>query len=343
MFQEEMVVIRLTLMKEFFDRVNEERRSPIVDRIAERWFDADVVARVGPASSNFVARVTAGERTYYLRFNHESERTLDYYAAEIAFVEYLAARGVRVARPARSKMGAFVERVPTGMGAFHAVLLEAAPGADPELMDLDEPAMRAWGRAMAGLHSAAEGYAGEGRPDWRDHLAFAKGMIPVAEEAAHAELSFVAHALDALQSDTSRFGLIHFDMEADNMRWQDGLPGLFDFDDCARYPFAADVAYALRDLYDDKIERIDLMDPRLRAFVEGYRSGRPLPESDLRLLPLFMRAHNLYWFARLHRSVADGVVPGEEQWTTDLRDKLVSTMDGYREGFERRPVGKYLS
>jgi len=335
-------VIRLTLMKEWFDRVDGERRSPIADRIAEPWFDADASVRCGPASSNFVCRVTEGGRTYYLRFNHESERTVGYYAAEMAFVERLAARGVRIACPVRSKAGAIVESVPTEMGVFHAVLLEEAPGAGPELIEMDEPSMRAWGRAMAGLHTAAEGYEGRGRPDWRDHLAFAKSLIPVAEDAAHAELAFVVHALGALRSDSSCFGLIHFDMEADNLRWQDGVPRIFDFDDCARYWFAADVAYALRDLYEDKIERIDLADTRLRAFVEGYRSRRPLSEDELRLLPLFVRAHNLYWFARLHRSIADGVAPGEEQWTTGLRDKLASTMNGYREDFEERPVSKYL-
>ena len=196
---------------------------------------------------------------------------------------------------------------------------------------------------MAGLHNAAEGYEGRGRPDWHEHLAFVQSTIPAAERAAHAELAVVARGLDVLRLDASRAGVIHFDMEADNMRWQSGVPGIFDFDDCAHYPFAADVAYALRDLYEDRIERIDLTDRRLCAFVEGYRSARPLPESDLRLLPLFMRAHNLYWFARLHRSIADGAIPGEAQWTTDLRSRLSQVMDGFRAGFEKHPVSAFLS
>ncbi len=329
-------------MKEWFDGVDEQRRSPMAERIAARWFDADALVRCGPASSNIVCRVTAEGHAYYLRFNHESERTAADYAAEMAFVEHVVERGVRAARPVRSKTGALVESVPTAMGTFHAVLLEEMPGEDPELLELDEPSLRAWGRAMAGLHDAAEGYEGRGRPDWREHLAWARDTIPAAEEAAHAELAVVARALGALHTDSSRFGLIHFDMEADNMRWQDGAPGVFDFDDCARYPFAADIAYALRDLYEDRIERIDLADRSLRLFVEGYRSRRSLPEEDLRLLPLFVRAHNLYWFARLHRSVADGMLPGEPQWTSSLRARLVSTMDGYRDGFERYPVDSYL-
>lgn len=336
-------MIRLALMKEWFDTVDAERRSPLADRIVLPWFatEAEAVVRCGPASSNIVCRVTAGH-TYYLRCNHETERSGDDYAAEMTFVEHLAARGVRVARPVPLQTGALVESVPTPLGVFHAVLLEAAEGVERELLEMDEPSLRAWGQAMAGLHNAAEGYAGTGRASWREHLAFATNQIPVTEEAAHRELTVVTQALGALPADPARFGLIHFDMEADNMRWRDGVPTVFDCDDCAHNWFAADVAYALRDLYDDRIERIDLNDSRLGAFVEGYRAVRSLPESDVRLLPLFMRAHNLYWFARLHRSVAAGVIPGEPPWTTKLRATLVRTMAEFREGFEQHPVSRYL-
>jgi Ser/Thr protein kinase RdoA (MazF antagonist) len=93
---------------------------------------------------------------------------------------------------------------------------------------------------------------GHGRPDWREHLRFATDLIPVTEEAAHREMAVVVQTLSALPVDATCFGLIHFDMEADNMRWRDGMPTVFDCDDCAHYWFAADVAYALRDLYDDR-------------------------------------------------------------------------------------------
>lgn len=320
-------MIRLTLMKEWFDRVDAEWRSPIAEQIAAPWFagDTQALVRCGPASSNIVCRVTTGGHTYYLRCNHESERSGDDYAAEMAFVEHLAAQGVRVARPVPSRAGALVERVPTPLGTFYAVLLEAAQGAERDLAEMDAPSLQMWGGTMAGLHAAAEGYAGHGRPDWQEHLRFAMDLIPVTEVAAHRELAAVAQALNALPIDVTCFGLIHFDMEADNMRWQDGVPTVFDCDDCAHYWFAADIAYALRDLYADRIERIDLADRRLRAFVAGYRAVRPLPERDLHLLPLFMRAHNLYWFARLSRSIAEGKAPGEPPWTTDLRATLMST------------------
>jgi Ser/Thr protein kinase RdoA (MazF antagonist) len=337
-------MIRLTLMKEWFDRADAEGRSPIAEQIAAPWLAGwpEAVVRCGPASSNIVCRVTADGRRHYLRCNHESERTFDDYVAEMVFVEHLAAQGVRVARPMPSQAGRLVEQVPTPLGIFYAVLLEEAEGVERELMTMNAPSMRMWGGTMAGLHATAQGYTGLGRSDWREHLLFAQNLIPVTEEAAHRELAIVASALGALPVDATCFGLIHFDMEADNMRWQDGVPTIFDFDDSAHYWFAADVAYALRDLYDDRIERINATDPRLQAFVAGYRAVRPLPEHHLQLLPLFMRAHNLYWFARLHRSIAAGMVPGEPSWTTDLRSTLARMMNEFREGFEQHPIRPYL-
>ncbi|GAC1402592.1 MAG: hypothetical protein NVSMB52_16560 [Chloroflexota bacterium] len=336
-------MIRLTLMKEWFDRVDVERRSSIANLIASPWFGSDADVLCGRASSNFVCRVTAGGRTYFLRCNHESERTAEYYAAEMAFVEHLAASGVPVARPIPSKAGALVESVPTEMGTYHAVLLEGVDGEERESADMDEESLAGWGQTMARLHAASEGYVARGRPDWREHLAFARNEIPANEEAAHRELASIGDIFQKLKVDSTNSGTIHFDMEADNLRWKNGEPAVFDFDDCARYPFAADVAYALRGLYEDCIGKLDVADWRLHAFVSGYRRERPLSDSELQLFPLFVRAHNLFWFARIHRSVADGVVPREKEWTTSLRAHLVSIMSRYRNDFEKHPVGQYLN
>jgi len=57
----------------------------------------------------------------------------------------------------------------------------------------------------------------------------------------------------------------------DNLLWRDDEIGIVDFDDCAYYPFAADIALALRDLWEDKVALIDFEDERLQTFVAGYR------------------------------------------------------------------------
>src|SRR5579872_6511288 len=121
-------------MKEWFDRVDTERRSPIAEQIAAPWLagNTEAVVHCGPASSNIVCRVTASGHRRYLRCNHESERTFDEYAAEMAFVEHLASQGVRVARSVPSQAGALVEQIATSLGTFYAVLLEEAEGVERE-------------------------------------------------------------------------------------------------------------------------------------------------------------------------------------------------------------------
>jgi Ser/Thr protein kinase RdoA (MazF antagonist) len=62
---------------------------------------------------------------------------------------------VRVVRPVPSQAGALVEQVPTPLGTFYAVLLEAAEGMERDLMEMDEPSLQVWGGTMASLHAAA--------------------------------------------------------------------------------------------------------------------------------------------------------------------------------------------
>ena len=323
-------------MRRWFDHVS-DGRSPQVERIASAWFDQDADVSTGRASSNFVCRVGHDGRLFYLRCNYESERSAKLYGAEMRFVRHLQQQGFPVCAPISSRNGGVVETVSTDLGRFNAVMLEAAPGSSVGLEDLDESMLRTWGATMARMHRAAEGYDAFDRPSWQDHIAFAEVMIPVEEHAAHVELAAVGARLERV-SPAEDLGLIHFDLEPDNMSWLEGKPWIFDFDDCARYPLVADIAFALRELYDDRIERLDLSDSRWLAFLSGYRSVRDLPDRSLELLPVLIRAHNLYWFARLHRATAEAAPPDEPEWAHRLRLRLLDVVDTYRLGFESQSI-----
>jgi len=54
---------------------------------------------------------------------------------------------------------------------------------------------------------------------------------------------------ELLDRTRDNFGLIHFDFELDNLCWEDALIQMLDFDDCAYHWYAADITYALRDLF----------------------------------------------------------------------------------------------
>ena len=331
-------MMKLNLMKRFFDTVDKHGHSPIAGEIASRWLSGPAKVQCIRASANFVFRVHTSGQDYVLRFNHESEREPSSIAAELEYVLHLAGRGIHVARPVPSLSGRSVESVPTALGVFHAVLFEGLSGREMELSDLGPEGLQRWGRVVGDIHNASEGLSIAGRPAWSDHLASARRIIPRSEVAAWAELDAVEASLRPLPAGPANFGLIHFDLELDNIHWHDGEAGVYDCDDCAWYWFAADVVNALRDLFDDRAERLSLRDERLQAFVQGYRSVRRLDDQDLQHAPLLLRTNNLVQFARIYRSLAEGPLPDEPPWTAQLRAKLSAKLDGYRQSFRDHSI-----
>ena len=193
-------MMKLSLMKRFFDTVDADWRSPLADQIARQWFDVDFQAYCLRASANFAFKVKAGEQDYLLRLNHASERTVEYIAAELAFIEHLAGRGLRVARPLPSQAGNLVESVMTEMGLFHSVLFEFLPGQRRELDDLDVQSIEAWGRALGRLHQASQGFKIEGRSDWSDQLNLLRQIVPPSESVVWREAAVVEELLVNLPS-----------------------------------------------------------------------------------------------------------------------------------------------
>ena len=334
-------MMNLSLMAAFFDTADDgDRHTPLADAIAARWTDGGARVEHRRSSANFVFTV-ADE--YILRFNHENERDLDYIEAELDYIDYLAAQGHPVAPPMPSRTGSRVERVENALGVFHAVLFSVMRGRHRPIVDLDETDFARWGRVLGELHAASLDLDIE-RPSWAEHLADMRGLIPMEESGAHSELDCVARELEGLDGGPDEFGLIHFDFEMDNLLWDDnGRLGIIDFDDCAYYPFAADIALALRDLSDDAIAHIDLTDERLQTFVAGYRQVKSLSDEALRQLPLFMRLGNLMVFARQIWALGDGPEREEPQWTTELRHTLAAELARSRHDFAENPLRLFLS
>ncbi len=331
-------MMQLSLMVNYFATVTPDWRSPVADAVASRWVSPGVDVRVGRASANYVCLLTNPSGRAFLRFNHVSERSAEDYESELAFVEYLAGHGLRVARPVRSRSGNLVEQVATPLGTMVAVLFEALEGRQYETGDLSPAQFEAWGRVMGELHALSVQYNGPARPSWIDHLAYARQYIPVSETAAWREMDSVERALSQRPADPANFGMIHYDFEQDNIVWQDNHISVLDFDDCARYWYAADVACALRDVYDDTISRVDLHHPSLCAFVRGYRTVKLLPDEELRYLPVYYRLQQLYTFARVTRSIAGTLSPTAPTWAHDLRAKLAGHLAARREDFITHPI-----
>ena len=93
------------------------------------------------------------------------------------------------------------------------------------------------------------------------------------------------------------------------------------------------LGFALRDLFDDRADRVDLEDPRLLRFLEGYRSLRPLDPAEFMALPLFLAHNHLVHFGDLLRVLEDAPQAGDPAWSLELRQKLEGKLNKYRQVF----------
>jgi Ser/Thr protein kinase RdoA (MazF antagonist) len=109
---------------------------------------------------------------------------------------------------------------------------------------------------------------------------------------------------------------------------------VIDFDDCAHDWHAADIAYALRDLFEDRASRVDPGNPLLGAFIRGYRSVRPLDDAEFNRLPLFMLMSNLIFYSSLRLIAEEPSAANEPEWVNGIRNKLHGKRRKYHQELE---------
>ena len=327
-------MMKLSTMQALTDTVNDKQESAIADQILSYWEHDKGTAKYFRASANFqFVFQKAGER-YFLRFNHSTERSTDRIHAEVDYINYLSSKGLIIAKPIPSLTGHFVESVPTSLGVFHAVVFEELAGTQfEEIEELTPEIFKRWGKSLGELHRATKGYKAAVRPTWKDHLTMISEYLPTTEQTAHLALRKLQEQLARLSINENIYGLIHFDFELDNIVWNTDKTGIIDFDDSAFYWFVADIAFALRDLYDDSVKKVELQNESFQNFIDGYRQVKEITQEDLELIPMFLRLHNLITFAKLHRALGIHEIQGEPVWLEELRKKMSRKMQIYRDGF----------
>lgn len=218
--------------------------------------------------------------------------------------------------------------VATGIGAMHAMVVEPAPGAEVDAGALTESQAWHWGQALARLHRDAAGL-GAGLPE-----SFG-GLRDIGELFADdAELVEATARLTDVMSELprceDRWGVVHGDFELDNMAWQEDGPVAYDFDEAALSWYAADVAFALRDLTDHTGRPAAGHRARFDAFLDGYRGVRPFDDEDLRRLPLFAGLHAAASLVRITRALGEPA-RREPGWLSELRADLTGMARTHRQ------------
>lgn len=326
------MMMKLSTMLKVASTVDTEWRSPLAEKILERWGYDEGSVYAFRYSANFIFICKRNKQTYFLRFNEESEKNVEALEEEMKLLNTLAGLSLPIARPVASLTGKEVEAVETEYGTYYASVFEALPGKQYEMEELELHQFVKWGSALGKLHESMkklDGISLVNRKTWRDHLHEVEQILSNQEIAAKKELQILISWAENLPVTKDNFGIVHYDFELDNLRWEGDQIGMLDFDDCSCYWYVADIAFALRDLDEKKMANANFAN-----FIKGYKSKTSLNDQLLEQLPMFQRLHNLTVFAKLLRSVDIQNASEHPEWMTDLRGKLVKKIDDLRKSFE---------
>jgi Ser/Thr protein kinase RdoA (MazF antagonist) len=326
--------MKLSLMKNVLDTVNTEWRSPLAEKILKRWGYDDESVYFYRASANFLFIFKKNGETYFLRFSDSREKDISSLESELKILDFLRDNPITVALPIPSINGNTVEVVETERGIFYAVVFEAIPGQHLDIEELGEQEFYQWGAKLGELHQHLKNIPEEyrlNRKSWRDDLATAQNRLASDETSAIQELTNLINWGEAQDCSSEAYGLIHYDFELDNHRWDQNKIGILDFDDCQNHWYAADIAFALRDLL---IDSSDFSSPNLHAFMSGYQTYTSLIPNSLQQLPWFIRMHNLISYAELTYVMDLPQTEHDPDWLSNLRTKLLNRRFQYLSSIE---------
>lgn len=302
--------------------------SPVADQVAAAWGYPAGTAKWWRSSASHVFVLPDPRGKRYLRFVPDAYRSAGAVEPVSVLMHRLAAGGAPVVSPVPTETGSLTATVPTALGTMHAMVVEAAAGHEFDAEDLTDDLAREWGRTLAVVHDGAAGVDVD-LPDAFAELA----EIPdrFAEDPALVKAAaLLADRLARLPRDRPRFGMVHGDFELDNLAWDAGRATAFDFDEAAQSWYAADIAYALRDLTGPDGEPDPARRHLVHAFLAGYRGMRALDDSDLGNLRLFAGAHAACSAVRIARAL-DSSGADEPEWRAELRADLTGMAGAQRD------------
>lgn len=255
------------------------------------------------SSANFTYRCSDGAHIAFLRFAHADDRSAEAIEQEMRLLIWLGEQGSAANQPMLSSAGRLVESVETEIGIVHAVLLTEVTGVNHDLDELDAETAARWGGAIGELH-ATLAHAPEplrrGPGFWHASLMSAADPDSPFPEVVRREAQTLVAELANLPQTPETYGLIHSDLELDNMFDQGARFGVIDFDEYCAGWLTLDLAKAFT---DGLTANPGQAHPLFPAFIAGYRSKHPLSDTTLATIPLMLRISELNGYVRVHRAL----------------------------------------
>jgi Ser/Thr protein kinase RdoA (MazF antagonist) len=164
------------------------------------------------------------------------------------------------------------------------------------------------------------------RPAWDedDLLWNADRYLPAGDAVGRRRLEGCLAALRGLPRTPDSYGLVHRDLHHGNFRAAEHRITVFDFDDCAYFWFAGDLAmplyYAVSDISREEPERrAGKIREMLPPLLEGYREENQLDRDWLRQLPMFWKLRDLELYLFCHKTFdRERLTEGQERFLGTL-------------------------
>jgi Ser/Thr protein kinase RdoA (MazF antagonist) len=262
-----------------------------------------------------------------VRISEGRHRTRAEVETELKWVSHLAERGVSVCAPLPTLTGESCISLRQDDSEYVIACFEHAPGQQiaPQRDDLAQYSdhYRQLGLLLGRLHREAVPFRSDDttwpRPSWYESRLLCQDVAAMEERLGEnfcrSLEELVADLRQSLDA-TTDYGLVHGDVSYNNCHFHEGIPWIFDFDNCEYGSFLQDIATMFYDsTYCKALNRFadaelhQRMLPPLAAFLEGYAHTGTPTVLDGDLIRKFFLLREAIIYVHYHRTLDVGNLP----------------------------------
>ncbi|MCJ8340066.1 MAG: phosphotransferase [Pseudomonadales bacterium] len=259
---------------------------------------------------SFIYQFSRGSVQYILRVAHTDRRSQQMIAAQIAWINVLAAGGTRVATAVHSKNAHLVERIDDGVGGFFlATAFVKVLGHSSSQLNGTPQLYQNYGSLLGKIQALSKRYHPvnnhQPRPHWddRDFITQVKDHVPQSQLLIVTKYVQQVLYQQQLHKCADSYGLIHNDAHAGNRLIDAGGEiNLFDFDDCCYSWFIDDIAIVLLYMSIGEDDKSAFYYQFSDHFMRGYNSENTLQGYWFKEIPHFLKLREIDLYSIIQRS-----------------------------------------
>ncbi len=290
-------------------------------------------------SSNAIYPFRSSGKLMFLRMTPCAESVKEFLQSELETMERLKAAGFPVPSIINSISDEKIVMRDTPWGKYFAIVLEGVGKNSLENTDLTPTLCYEYGKLLSDFHLLSMKSASD--------LLLRSTVFDILQEMTHKlqsnrdlpkevleEARRISEALKKLDRSVSKYGLIHYDFELDNIMYapETGQMYVIDFDDSMYGYYGQDVERAINSL-ESEVSSEDFLEFKTK-FIEGY-TEKGLSISDyLENEETYKSFANLYSYMRVRESLEESW-DNEPEWMTHLRDRLSARNESYEKSLKR--------